>query len=83
MLPAPAAPPRKRPVNLTLSEHLVERARRHSSNLSATVEELLAQYVTRQEEALRERQRQVEASLAAWNALHDEHGSFADAHSTL
>jgi post-segregation antitoxin (ccd killing protein) len=43
---------RKRPVNLTLNEVLVERARRYTDNLSATLESLLTEYVARQEREL-------------------------------
>lgn len=74
---------RKRPVNLTLNESLVEEARTYTSNLSATMEILLANYVAEQAQAARSRQQQADACAADWNALHDRVGSFADEHSTL
>lgn len=74
---------RKRPVNLTLSESLVEEARTYTSNLSATIETLLVNYVAEQAQAARGRQQQADACAADWNALHDRVGSFADEHSTL
>ena len=78
-----AATVRKRPVNLTLSDRLVAEAKNHTSNLSATVEELLAAYVVEQQQARKGRQRLADASAADWNAMHDKVGSFADGHSTL
>jgi antitoxin CcdA len=79
--PAPAV--RKRPVNLTLSDNLVAQARNYTSNLSATMEELLAAYVVEQQHARAGRQQQADACAADWNAVHDKVGSFADEHSTL
>lgn len=77
------APVRKRPVNLTLNEALVDQARAYTSNLSATMEGLLADFVAQQQQAGRTRQQQADACAADWNALHDSLGSFADEHSTL
>lgn len=74
---------RKRPVNLTLSESLVDEARSYTSNLSATMETLLANYVAEQTQAARSRQQQADACAADWNALNDRVGSFADEHATL
>src|SRR5438105_1419850 len=47
---------RKRPVNLTLSEDLVEEAKRLGHNLSATVEELLADYVVHERKVREKRE---------------------------
>lgn len=74
---------RKRPVNLTLSEGLVEQARCYSENLSATVENLLVQYVQTQQRADIERRKNAHACAAQWNAFNDQVGSFADEHTTL
>ncbi|CAN1564560.1 Post-segregation antitoxin CcdA [Burkholderiaceae bacterium] len=74
---------RKRPVNLTLSEGLVMDLKSYTSNLSATAEELLSAYVVEQKLARSNRQQQAEQTVAGWNALHAEVGSFADEHSTL
>lgn len=74
---------RKRPVNLTLSDDVVQQARGFSSNLSAVVDTLLADYV-RQQTLVRQAHRQEAALTAqAWNAFNDAAGSFADQHSTL
>lgn len=79
----PAASGRKRPVNLTLSEDLVAQARSYTSNLSATMESLLGEFVARQQQEHASRQQLADACAADWNALHEAIGSFADEHSTL
>lgn len=74
---------RKRPVNLTLNEDLVARARDLTGNLSALVESLLAEYVADAERARAARADCVREAMATWNRFADEHGSFADEHTTL
>ena len=74
---------RKRAVNLTLNEGLVAQAKTYTSNLSATMEELLAAYVSQQQKACLTRQQQADACASGWNAVHGAIGSFADEHSTL
>ncbi len=78
-----AAPVRKRPVNLTLSESLVAQAKNYTSNLSATMESLLAEFVAQQQQTHVTRQQMADACAADWNAVHAGVGSFADEHSTL
>lgn len=78
-----AQPPQKRPFNLLLSESTVQQARGFTSNLSATVDSLLADYVKNKNEALLSKQQQGDAVAEAWNQFHARHGSFADDHSTL
>ena len=80
---ATAVQVRKRPVNLTLNESLVAEAKNYTSNLSATMEELLAAYVVEQQQARCGRRQLADACVADWNAVHDKVGSFADGHSTL
>ncbi|HSV53914.1 MAG TPA: type II toxin-antitoxin system CcdA family antitoxin [Burkholderiaceae bacterium] len=77
------SPGRKRPVNLTLSESLVAEAKAYTSNLSATMETLLAGYVASQQQARLSRQQMADTCAADWNAVHEAVGSFADEHSTL
>jgi len=74
---------RKRPVNLSLNEELVDQARVLTDNLSALVEDLLRQYVSEQNEALRVRAREADRIASMWNAFNEQNGSFADEHSTL
>lgn len=74
---------RKRPVNLTLNEDLVAQAKGMTNNLSAVVESLLSEYVTKQNEARRAKARYADAATEAWNDFNERAGSFADEHSTL
>jgi antitoxin CcdA len=78
-----AEPTRKRPVNLTLSEALVTQAKTYTSNLSATMEELLTDFVAKQKQVQRARQQLADNCSDDWNAVHASVGSFADEHSTL
>ena len=78
-----AAPSRKRPVNLTLSENLIADLKGCTSNLSATAEVLLTAFVVEQKQARALREEQAALAVQGWNNLHDKVGSFADEHSTL
>jgi antitoxin CcdA len=74
---------RKRPVNLTLNEALVAQAKGYTSNLSATMEALLSDFVVSQQQLQRSRQQLADTCAADWNAVHAAVGSFADEHTTL
>lgn len=74
---------RKRPVNLTLNESLVAQAKAYTSNFSATMESLLAEFVSQQQQIQRSRQQVADACADDWNAVFASVGSFADEHSTL
>jgi len=76
-----AAP--KRRVNMTLNEDLVEQARGLTSNLSETVELLLAKFVAEGGDAAASKQRRIEQHIAASNAFVAQHGGWADEFSTL
>jgi len=76
-------PVRKRPVNLTLNEELVTQAKGMTNNLSGVVEQLLADYVMKQNNARQEKLRNAEVAANAWNTFNERSGSFADEHSTL
>lgn len=78
-----ADPARKRPVNLSLNEELVDQARALTDNLSAVVEELLRKYVNDQEKVRQAKAREAEQLASMWNGFNDRNGSFADEHSTL
>ena len=73
----------RRPVNMTLNEDLVRRARGITSNLSETVESLLAKFVQDAEALAAERDRQIDAHIAASDAFVAKYGSFADEFSSL
>jgi len=83
MKPAYDLDARKRPVNLTLNEDLVKRVKGIADNLSGIVESLLADYVAREQRERLAKSKAIAATVAIWNAYADEHGSFADEHSTL
>lgn len=74
---------RKRAVNLTLNEDLLAHVREMTDNLSSVVESLLAEYLARKRQERAARVNVVESTVAMWNQFADEHGSFADEHSTL
>jgi antitoxin CcdA len=76
-----AAP--KRPVNMTLNEDLVRQVRGLSTNLSETVERLLADFIEAAEAKAMERERQITAHVAANEAFVAKYGSLADEFSEL
>lgn len=74
---------RKRPVNLTLNEDLVAKARLLTDNLSAEIEMLLADFVARERRIREQEAESLRRSAAAWNDFDERYGSFADEFSTL
>ena len=74
---------RKRAVNLTLNEDLLGQVREVTDNLSSVVEGLLAEYLARKRQERAAKVKVVESTVAVWNQFADDHGSFADEHSTL
>ncbi|WP_448206197.1 type II toxin-antitoxin system CcdA family antitoxin [Azospirillum sp. sgz302134] len=68
----------KRPVNLSLNEDLVRRAREYTSNLSEQVEKLLADYVAAEQQQRDEREHRLDDAIAALNEFDETYGSFAD-----
>ena len=74
---------RKRPVNLSLNEKLVEQVRGISGNLSAVVERLLTDYVAYESAQAATRQQAFKQNIQAWNEFALHCGSYADEHSTL
>lgn len=74
---------RKRPVNLSLNEELVARARRLTRNLSEQVEALLGAYVAEEEARRARTDAAMNQAIDGWNEFSQRVGSFADEHSTL
>ena len=74
---------RKRAVNLTLNVELVSQARTMTDNLSAVVEALLAEFVSRERRERLQKSKAVEATVAAWNRFNSKSGSIADEYSSL
>jgi post-segregation antitoxin (ccd killing protein) len=80
---SPASTARKRPVNLTLSEDLVEEVKGVTGNLSGVVESLLADFLSKERERRSGIVEQARATATLWNSFAECNGSFADDHSTL
>jgi antitoxin CcdA len=74
---------RKRAVNLTLNEDLLAHVREITENLSSLVESLLVEYLAKERQRRAAQVEVVKSTVALWNQFDDEHGSFADDHSTL
>ena len=74
---------RKRPVNLTLNEDLVSRAKLMTDNLSGVVEGLLSEFVSRANRERLQKSKVVEATVATWNKFNSKSGSIADEYSSL
>jgi antitoxin CcdA len=74
---------RKRPVNLTLNEDLVNQAKSMTDNLSGVVESLLSEFVARESRERLERSKVVEATVDQWNHFNSESGSISDEYSSL
>lgn len=74
---------RKRPVNLTLNEDLVKQARDVTDNLSGVVESLLSDFLLEERRRRLAEAKAVKETIATWNRFGEQHGSFADEHSTL
>jgi antitoxin CcdA len=73
----------KRPVNMTLNEDLVRRAREYAGNLSEQVEKLLVEFVTAETKRRSDAERSLDEAIAGLNAFDDEYGAFADDHAEL
>jgi antitoxin CcdA len=74
---------RKRPVNLTLNEDLVQRAKGMTNNLSGVVESLLSAFVAREQRQQLDKAKLIKATMATWNDFNAKSGSFSDEYSSL
>jgi antitoxin CcdA len=74
---------RKRPVNLTLNEDLVQQAKEVTDNLSSIVESLLADFVKNEQKKRMDKAKTIKATIDSWNDFNAKHGSFSDEYSTL
>ena len=73
----------KKPVNMTLSEDLVREARLLTRNLSETVEQLLAEFISAERARQDEKDRRIDATIAMLNDLYDRHGGLGEEFSSL
>ena len=74
---------RKRPVNLTLNEDLVQEAKVMTDNLSGVVESLLSEFVAQGRKQRLAKAKALEAAILMWNEFNAKSGSIADEYSTL
>ena len=74
---------RKRPVNLTLNEDLVQQAKGMTDNLSGVVESLLSDFVAQEQRNRLAKTKSLEATIAMWNDFNTKLGSIADEYSSL
>jgi post-segregation antitoxin (ccd killing protein) len=74
---------RKRPVNLTLSENLVQQVKSMTDNLSGVVESLPSDFVAQEQRHRLAKAKSLETTIAVWNDFNAKIGSFADEYSSL
>jgi antitoxin CcdA len=74
---------RKRPVNLTLNEDLVNQAKSLTDNLSSVVESLLSGYLASERNERLAKTKAVESTVKMWNEFNAKTGSIADEYSSL
>jgi antitoxin CcdA len=74
---------RKRPVNLTQNEDLVNQAKSLTDNLSGVVETLLSGYVAKARDERLVKSKAVESTVKMWNDFNAKLGSISDEYSTL
>ena len=74
---------RKRPVNLTLNEDLVNQAKSLTDNLSGVVETLLSGYVAKARAERLVKSKAAESTVTMWNDFNAKLGSISDEYSTL
>jgi antitoxin CcdA len=74
---------RKRPVNLTLNEDLVNQAKGLTDNLSQVVESLLSGFLATAREERLAKHKAVESTVELWNDFNAKSGSISDEYSSL
>jgi antitoxin CcdA len=74
---------RKRPVNLTLNEDLVNQAKGLTDNLSQVVEALLSGYLARARDERLAKSKVVQSTVSMWNEFNSKSGSISDEYSSL
>jgi antitoxin CcdA len=74
---------RKRPVNLTLNEDLVNQAKSLTDNLSGVVETLLSEYVAKARDERLVKSKAVESTVKMWNDFNAKLETISDEYSSL
>ena len=70
-----------RPARLMLNEGLVSQAKGMTNKLSGVVEQLLSDYVLKQNNARQEKLHNADSAAQEWNTFNGRCGSFTDEHS--
>ncbi len=83
MKPSYDSEARKRPVNLTLNEDLVQQAKAMTDNLSGVVESLLSDFVAQEQRHRLTKAKAIEATIAVWNDFNAKTDPFSDEYSSL
>jgi antitoxin CcdA len=73
----------KRPVNMSLNEDLVAKAREFTGNLSEQVEKMLVAFVTEEQKRRIDKEAALDRAIEGWNDFDEKYGSFADEYSPL
>ncbi|MFC7519756.1 type II toxin-antitoxin system CcdA family antitoxin [Xanthomonas populi] len=73
----------KKRLNLTINADLAYQARAMTGNLSAKIEELLAEYATKERDSHSARAMELQRAASQWKTFTEVHGSFADEFCTL
>lgn len=68
----------KRPVNMSLNEDLVAKARQFTGNLSEQVERMLIDFVAQEQKKRLDEEGALKDAVRHWNEYDARHGSFAD-----
>jgi antitoxin CcdA len=71
-----AAP--KRATNVSLNQDLLQQARAYTSNLSATLETLLGEFVEAEQQRRRNQDEVIDRVVDGFSALHRAHGLLSD-----
>jgi antitoxin CcdA len=73
----------KRAINVSLNDDLVRQARAHTRNLSGTIEDLLGEFVAREQDRKRAEDATVDRIVEGFNSFHRQHGLLSDEFSGL
>lgn len=68
----------KRPVNMSLNEDLVAKARQFTGNLSEQVERMLGDFVAQEQKKRFDAEGALKDAVRHWSEYDAKHGSFAD-----
>lgn len=73
----------KRPVNMSLNEDLVAKARQFTSNLSEQVERMLAAFVLEEQKRRIDQDAALDRAIEGWTRFDAKYGSISDEYSNF